>query len=64
VLNILAIALLQFANFSAGETPKTATSQASAIEIGTTTTFIGGSSGWGGDIAEGGSSGWGGDIAA
>ena len=64
MLNILALALLQFASFNAGETSKPTASQAPVTEISTgTNVALGGSSGWGGDIALGGSSGWGGDIA-
>ncbi|WP_188563278.1 hypothetical protein, partial [Hymenobacter frigidus] len=62
MLNILAFALLQFANLTASANQQTTTSQDLATATSMTTNVIGGSSGWGGDIAAGGSSGWGGDI--
>ena len=64
MLNILALALLQFATLTPGANQPTTTSQvAITATSGTTNIALGGSSGWGGDIALGGSSGWGGDIA-
>jgi len=51
VLNILAFALLQFASLTASANQQTTTSQDSVTATSMTTNVIGGSSGWGGDIA-------------
>ena len=61
MLNILALALLQFATLTPGANQQTTTSQVATSA--TTSIALGGSSGWGNDIALGGSSGWGNDIA-
>ena len=63
MLNILALALLQFATLTPGANQPTTASQVATTATSATINIIGGSSGWGGDIALGGSSGWGGDIA-
>ena len=66
MLNLLAIALLQFASFTSGTTSQTLTSApVAAIVVGSNVAALGGTGGWGNDVAAlGGTGGWGNDIAA
>ena len=64
MLNILALALLQFASLSTGTPQVRAASHTPATTISTDhVAALGGSGGWVGDVALGGSGGWVGDVA-
>ena len=65
MLNIFALALIQFATLSLGAPQQALLSAAPTVTISTCSAALGGVGGWGGDIASlGGVGGWGGDIAS